>query len=204
MSFATKLKELRIAKGISQEALGKLCKVTKSAISTYERGKREPGFSTLASLSKVLNVDIYTLMDATTGPSISAPAVKIPVLKTIIAGIPIESTENIVDYEVITPAMAAQGKHLAFRINDNSMLPEMHEGDVAIVREQENVENGDVAIVLVNKHEAVVRIVRKVEEGLILMAYDAMKYGPNFYQNDEAKELPIKIIGKVVEVRRKL
>lgn len=202
MSFATKLKELRTARGISQEALGRLCKVTKSAISTYERGRREPGFDTLASLSKIFNVDIYTLMDMEAGPS--APAVKIPVLKSIVAGIPIESTENIVDYEVITFEMALQGDYLAFRINDDSMAPEMHKGDVAIVRKQEHVENGDVAIVLVNKHEAVVRIVRKIKEGIILMAYDAMKYGPNFYKNAEAEELPIKIIGKVIELRRKL
>ena len=131
-------------------------------------------------------------------------AVKIPVLGTVVAGLPMEAIENIVDYEEITPALAAQGEFFALRIKGQSMEPRICEGDVVIVKKQEDIESGDTAIVLVNGDEATVKKVKKTEEGITLIANNIAVYSPHFYSNKEIEELPVRIIGKVVELRGKL
>lgn len=174
----------------------------------YERGKREPSFETLTAFSKFFNVDMNTLMDsrnvAVNNPSSPVRAIKIPVLGTVVAGLPIEAVQNIIDYEDITPALAAQGEFFALQIKGQSMEPRICEGDVVIVRKQEDVESGDVAIVLVNGNEATVKRVKKTPEGITLIANNVAVYTPQFYSNKEIEELPVRIIGKVVELRGKL
>ena len=131
-------------------------------------------------------------------------AVKIPVLGTVVAGLPMEAIENIVDYEEITPALAAQGEFFALRIKGQSMEPRICEGDVVIVKKQEDIESGDTAIVLVNGGEATVKKVKKTEEGIMLIANNMAVYSPHFYSNKDIESLPVQIIGKVVELRGKL
>lgn len=119
------------------------------------------------------------------------------------AGIPIEAVEEILDYEEITPELAATGEFFALKIRGHSMEPRMMEGDVVIVRKQEDVESGDVAIVLVNGNEATVKRVKKQEEGITLIATNTSVYEPHFYSNKEIKKLSVQILGKVVELRGK-
>lgn len=78
------------------------------------------------------------------------------------------------------------------------------EGDVVIVRRQDDVESGDVAIVLVNGNEATVKRVKKQEDGITLIATNTSVYEPHYYSNKEIEELPVRILGKVVELRGKL
>ena len=129
--------------------------------------------------------------------------VRIPVLGRVVAGIPIEAVEEILDYEEITPELAATGEFFALKIRGHSMEPRMMEGDVVIVRKQEDVESGDVAIVLVNGNEATVKRVKKQEEGITLIATNTSVYEPHFYSNKEIKNLSVQILGKVVELRGK-
>lgn len=119
------------------------------------------------------------------------------------AGIPIETVEEILDYEEITPELAATGEFFALKIRGHSMEPRMMEGDVVIVRKQEDVESGDVAIVLVNGNEATVKRVKKQEEGITLIATNTSVYEPHFYSSKEIKNLSVQILGKVVELRGK-
>ena len=84
------------------------------------------------------------------------------------------------------------------------MEPRMMEGDVVIVRRQDDVDSGDVAIVLVNGDEATVKRVKKQEEGITLIATNTSVYEPHFYSNKEIAELPVRILGRVVELRGKM
>lgn len=78
------------------------------------------------------------------------------------------------------------------------------EGDVVIVRRQDDVESGDIAIVLVNGNEATVKRVKKQEDGITLIATNTSVYEPHYYSNKEIEELPVRILGKVIELRGKL
>lgn len=208
MAFAEKLKELRQQKGMTQSELEKLLNMQRSTLGMYETGKREPNFEILNMFANFFNVDMNTLMDmnntSNQNPSSPVRSIKIPVLGTVVAGIPLEAVENIIGWEEISPAMAATGEHFALRIKGTSMEPRICEGDVVIVRKQEDIESGDTTIVLVNGDEATVKKVKKTEEGITLIANNIAVYSPHFYSNKEIEELPVRIIGKVVELRGKL
>jgi repressor LexA len=70
-------------------------------------------------------------------------------------------------------------------------------------RKQEDVESGDVAIVLVNGNEATVKRVKKQANGITLIATNISVYEPHYYSNEEIEGLPVRILGKVVELRGK-
>lgn len=208
MAFAEKLKELRQQKGMTQSELAKLLKMQRSTLGMYETGKREPNFEILNMFANFFNVDMNTLMDMNStsnqNPSSPVRSIKIPVLGTVVAGVPLEAVENIIGWEEISPAMAATGEHFALRIKGTSMEPRIREGDIVVVRKQEDIESGDTAIVLINGGEATVKKVKKTEEGIMLIANNMAVYSPHFYSNKDIEELPVRIIGKVVELRGKL
>lgn len=79
----------------------------------------------------------------------------------------------------------------------------MMEGDVVIVRRQDDVDSGDIAIVLVNGNDATVKEVKESPAGITLIGHNAAIYTPQFYSNKEIQNMPVQIIGKVVEMRRK-
>lgn len=118
------------------------------------------------------------------------------------AGIPIEAVEEILDYEEITPGLAATGEFFALQVRDDSMLPKLEKGDVVIVKKQEDVETGDIAIVLVNGDEATIKQIKKVDGGIMLYGFNPDVYEPHFYSNQQIEELPVRILGKVIESRR--
>lgn len=78
----------------------------------------------------------------------------------------------------------------------------MSAGDVVIVRKQEDVDNGDIAIVLVNGDEATVKKIKKFDGGINLIPTNP-EYDVITYTNEQIDKLPVRIIGKVVELRAK-
>ncbi len=100
--------------------------------------------------------------------------------------------------------MAIQGEHFALQVRGDSMTPLMDEGDVIIVRQQDDADTGDIAVVVVNGNEATVKKIKKRPEGLMLIPINTTNHEPMFYSNAEIASLPVKIIGKAVELRKKL
>lgn len=203
MEFKDRLRELRIKNNMTLEEVAEHVGLQKAAIYKYEHGiVVNPKRGLIEKLASLFDVKPSYLLGMEETPIVKA--VKIPVLGTVVAGIPLEAVENIIGWEEISPAMAATGEHFALRIKGTSMEPRICEGDIVVVRKQEDVESGDVAIVLVNGAEATVKKVKKTEEGITLIANNIAVYSPHFYSNKEIEELPVRIIGKVVELRGKL
>lgn len=202
-----RIRELRKKRCMTMKELGAVVGLAESTISQYETGKREPDNETLLRLGEFFNTSVDYLLGretATDGPpEPSVPGSKwIPVIGTIPAGTPIEAIEEILDYEEITPQMASQGEHFALKIKGQSMEPKISNGDVVIVRKQDDCENGEIGVVLVNGDEATVKRIKKRPEGLMLIPNNPA-YEPMFYSNEEIENLPVRIIGKVVELRAK-
>lgn len=59
--FGLRVKQLRLAKGISQEDLGALASLDRTYISGIERGKRNVGLKNVEQIAKALNVSIVEL-----------------------------------------------------------------------------------------------------------------------------------------------
>lgn len=206
--FQDKLKELRNAKNLTQVDLAKQInqkfdlKIDRSMISKWETGFQVPVTYTIKCLAQFFGVSMDYLNDNEETTKKSGKGVKIPVLGVVRAGIPIEAEENIIDYEEISQSMAATGEFFALQIKGDSMEPRITEGDVVIVRKQSSVDNGEIAVVLVNGNEATVKKFYKTDNGIKLISTNA-KYDPFFFTPAEVNSLPVAVIGKVVELRAK-
>ncbi|OUM20026.1 LexA family protein [Butyricicoccus porcorum] len=196
------LKELRKNKKITQARLAEMLGVSRSTISMWEIDESQPDNDTLVKIAGIFDVSTDFLLGQEPKPTPKRKGIKIPVLGRVQAGIPFDAIEEILDWEEISPEMAATGEHFGLRVRGQSMEPRILEGDVIIVRKQEDVDSGDTAIVLVNGYEATVKRIKKSEDGIALIpnnpAFDTI-----FYSNREIVELPVQILGKVVELRGK-
>ncbi len=127
---------------------------------------------------------------------------QIPVLGRVAAGIPIEASEEILDWEEVTGDMAVHGDYFGLRINGDSMEPKFSDGDVVIVRQQEDADDGDIVIALVNGNDGVCKKLRKYNDGIALVSTNPA-YEPMYFSKSDIDEKPVKIIGKVKELRAK-
>ena len=198
-----KLKRRRLELGLTMLDVAKLVGVSEATISRWESGdianmRRDK----IVKLAMALKVQPGFIMDDDIISDNKSSGVKIPVLGTVRAGIPIDAIEEILDYEEISQDMAAQGDYFALKIKGDSMEPRITQDDVVIVRKQSDVDTGDIAIVLVNGDEATVKKIRKQQDGISLIPTNA-KYDIMFYTNSEIESKPVNIIGKVVELRAK-
>ena len=195
--FREQLKLLRNQKHLSQAQLAKEIGVSSSTIAMWESGEREPkNYETLEIIADFFNVNMELLLTGTIAPT------RIPVLGKVVAGIPLDAIEDIIDYEEIPHSMAKSGDYFALQIKGDSMEPRIKEGDVVIVRKQPDVESGEVAIVLVNGDEATIKKVQKFNGGINLVPSNPA-YEVKTYSKDDIESLPVSIIGKVVELRAK-
>lgn len=199
---AKKIREYRKEAGLTQRELGEKIGVKHNTISSYESGTNEPEQNILFKIADALNISINDLFPKQSSAN-ATTSILIPVLGRIVAGEPIDAITDIIDYEEITPRMAQKGKHFALMVRGKSMEPTLQEGDVVIVRQQPTVENGEIAIVLINGDEATVKEIREDPAGLTLIGHNVAVYTPHFYTRDQIESLPITILGKVVELRRK-
>lgn len=129
-------------------------------------------------------------------------AKRIPVLGRVAAGLPIEAQEDILDWEEITGSMALDGEYFALRIAGDSMEPKFSSGDVIIVRKQEDADDGDVVVALVNGNDAVCKRLKKYEDGIALISTNPA-YEPLYFSKNEIETEPVRIIGRVKELRAK-
>ena len=185
-------------------------KFSKSHLSQYVNGKSNPDNEKIFLLSKVFgvteawllgyNVPRYERIE-NTGPQ-TPQGLKIPVLGTVAAGIPISAVEEILDYEEVPQSWKNQGEFFGLRIKGDSMKPDINHGDTVIVRKQSTANNGDVVITLVNGDDVTCKKFEKLDNGIILISNNS-EYSPMYFSNEEVVTKPVVILGRVVELRRK-
>lgn len=202
MNTSEKIKHLRLSKGLSQETLGEMVGVKKAAINKYETGrvvniKR----TTLQKLADALGVSPADLLDDSEAVHKST-GVSIPIVSSIVAGLPADVYEDPQGYEEISRELARTGEFICLKVKGDSMSPVIQDGDLVVIRSQQDVDSGDIAAVRINGDESTLKQVQKSEAGITLIAYNPSVYPPHFYSNKEIEELPIEIDGKVVEMKR--
>lgn len=173
------------------------------AISKWK--KSSPKVSSLIKVSKYFKVSMDYLLGNEVIPinNSKEKGVRIPVLGRIVAGIPIEAIEDIIDWEEIPTSMARTGDYFALMVTGRSMEPTLRDGDVVILKKQSDVDSGDIAAVLINGNEATIKEIKKGLSGITLIGHNVVEYSPTFYSNEDIERLPISILGKAVELRRK-
>ena len=194
-----KLKEIRQGCKRTQQEVADYLSVDRSTVTKWEGGKYDPDSETLVKLAIYYGTTVDELLGVA-----PVKGVRVPIYGSVPAGIPLEAIENIEGYEEITPALASKGEYFALRIRGESMSPFILDNDVVIVRRQDSVDSGNVAIVLVNGSDATCKIVKISDDGITLIGHNTLVYPPHFYSQKEIATLPVRIIGRVVEVKRSL
>lgn len=203
--LSERLKQSRLSAGLYQKELAKKLNLSASAYGYYEQGKCVPDAETLKRISEELKVSVDYLLGNTNDPKLKQgkeSPLKVPVLGHVQAGVPLEAITDIIDWEEVSADMALAGELFALQIKGNSMEPKMSEGDVIIVRQQPMVENGEIAVVLINGDEATCKKVKRIDSGLVLSGLNP-NFEPLFFSNSDIESLPVQIIGKVIELRAK-
>ena len=77
------------------------------------------------------------------------------------------------------------------------------DGDTVIVRRQDDAESDEIIIALVNGHDGVCKKLKKLNSGLMLISLNP-QYDPMVFDHSEIDTMPVRILGRVVEVRRKM
>ncbi len=201
------IKALRRKNGYSQQDLADKLNVSRQTISSWEVNRTEPTMGNIEMMSIIFHCQKSDLIDGVFKPQAqSSNQTKhkiINVLGRVAAGIPIDSISEIIDQEYITDELAQKGEYFGLRIKGDSMSPVIMDGDTVIVRFQEDAETDEIIIALINGHDGVCKKLKKLDNGLMLISINP-QYAPLVFTSAEIDQTPVKIIGKVVEIRRKL
>ncbi|WP_196596036.1 LexA family protein [Pectinatus frisingensis] len=207
------LKNLREKRELTQAALAKDLKISPSTIAMYERGDRNPDPDMLKKIANYFNVSIdYLLGNSIYGNTTSiygnntpifndvAPEnKKVPIIGTVKCGPGGLAYEYLDGYIWVDDKLT--GDIRAFHCKGDSMVGlGIFDGDIAVVRIQEDVENGELAVVVINGNEGTLKKVRKHDDVIILESANPA-YPARIFSGKEVNT--IHIVGKVLETRRK-
>lgn len=202
LQFVQNIKKYCALKGVKPTAACKESGVGTSFINNVERGQT-PSVAKVQMLADYLGVTVSDLLGERTPTR--GDVLRIPVLGTIPAGVPLEAIEDILDWEELPAAWGDGGReYFALRVQGDSMYPSYLEGDTVILRKQDCCDSGDDCAVLVNGQDATLKEVRLRENGGLELRPRNPAYPPKLYDPADVQNLPVTILGVVVELRRKV
>lgn len=180
------------------DALG----VKYTTFTDWVKGNSYPRIDKIELMANYFGISKADLVEERSINKSGKSGVSINVYGRVAAGIPFEMIEDIIDTEEITEELARTGEFFALQIRGDSMEPRMKEGDVVIVRRQDDADSDDTVIATVNGTDATCKRLKKYAEGIALIATNP-SYEPMYFSNKEIEEKPVKILGRVVELRAK-
>ena len=197
MEIAKLIRERRLELGLTMKQLGQKAGASESAVSRWEAGETDNMKRTnIVKVADALSISPLAFIGEDMA---TMKTVKIPIVGHVVAGTPIFAQENIEGMVEINER-DSKGVMFALKAIGRSMEPRIQEGDLLIIHKQDDVESGDMAVILING-EATVKQVKKQADGIMLIGFNQDVYEPHFYSNKQIDQLPIRIMGKVVESR---
>lgn len=194
----SKWKSIKKQQKITFDELSEKSGIPKRTLEDIFAGRTtDPRVTTVKAIERALGIEEKTLSDKG-----ERKGVWIPVYGRIAAGIPISAIEDIIDEEEISEEMLKHGEYIALQIKGDSMEPRISNGDTVIIRLQETIENGEVAAVFVNGNDVTLKRIKKEDNGIWLIGNNPA-FQPIFYSKKQCEELPVRILGKMVELRGK-
>ncbi len=180
------IRGLRKEKNISQQELAKLCGVHQTAVSQWEKGRTAPDRNSLKLLSKIFGVSIDTLLGEEKN---TEDENRIPVFSQISAA--------------ALCAKLGGGEYYALSVSDNSMSPMMLVGDTVVVSGMSEVQSGETGVFAIGNGNAFIRKIIKKDTSIMLVSENT-SYEPLIFTKAECDALPVYVLGKAIELRRKL
>lgn len=196
MSFGQQLKSARKAIGLTQKQLADAIGAKHNSISNWENDQNRPDPDTIGAICGVLNISPNYLFENTSQipPGLEPiPKMKrVPLLGTIACGEPILAEENLDGYVETPEEISAD---FALRCKGDSMInARILDGDLVFIRQQPEVENGEIAAALIDNEATLKRVYKN--GGSLVLQPENPKYPPMVYSGEQLLE--IRIIGKAV------
>lgn len=206
--FEQRLLKAMNIRNMKASELSEKANIPKSAISQYLSGLYEAKQKSIFKLANALNVSEAWLMglDVPMEKQIRTDllgneVVTVPLLGTVKAGYDYLAQENWIGTVDLDKNTAESGEFFALKVKGDSMSPIFLEGDIVIIKKQNDCENNEVAVVIINGEEGTLKRVKKTEQGIILQPFNPI-YGPVMFTNEEIKDKPVVIAGVFHELRR--
>lgn len=196
------LRKYRKLYGISLDELTRKTGVPKSTLSRYENNPNQKiDIKTFSDIAKVLKIPTEVIESIWIDEH-SLPRdimVKIPVLGKVCAGNGIIADENIIGYETAESKYSTDD-YFFLSVSGNSMSPQIDSGDIVLVKRQDSVESGEVAVVIVDNEDGMLKKVIYDKEHVRLVSFNPYYPEMMFRKADMDR---VNIIGKVIESKRK-
>lgn len=209
-AISIRLRKAMDLRDLKQVDLVTQTKLPKSSISQYLSGVREPKQKAIYLLSEVLSVEPGWLMGydvpmvESRRPANAQPlndSCRIPLVGRVAAGQPIFDEGNIIGEVFVDPDLIAGSENVyALKVRGDSMSPKILDGDTLIVREQSTADDGEIVIVTVNGDEGTCKKLKRYPDALALVSINPL-YEPIMYTWEEVEQLPVRIVGKVLQSR---
>lgn len=194
--FGEKLRALRKKNNMTQVDLAKALDLDKSSIAKYESAGIIPSVDTLQKIASLFKVSIDYLLNTQLYDINNI--VNVEIIGTVVAG-----RDGIATYEFLGVSQAVnindKEEYKYLKVRGDSMSPQIMEGDLALVRLQSDVDSGDLAVVIIDGEEGVIKKIQKTENSISLISFNPMYETRVFVGKDMEK---IMIFGKVVKVER--
>lgn len=181
--------------------------INKSTISTRCNGTKMPRMDTIQKLADYFGIKKSNLvedkMEFPFGamPYIPEATTPIPLIGSVNCGTPLFAEDNIEAF-ISTPEADIQTGEVYFwlRAKGDSMINAgIHDGDLLLIRQQNDVDNGDIAVVAVNGDDATLKRVKKQKNAIILQPENPTCETMIFVGKDMEK---ISIRGRLMQLRK--
>lgn len=198
-----RIREIRKAQGLKQDALARAAGVTQPTVSDWENGKIALTNESAIRLAEYLGVSLDYLLGRTATPETSPLSAqcaipitthRIPLLGTIHCGEPTFAEESFEAYVEVGAKIKAD---FALRARGDSMIgARIHDGDIVFIHQQDTVADGEIAAILLDD-EAALKRVRYIPGGMVSLHAENPKYPP-IYIGGENETRTVRILGKAV------
>lgn len=192
------IKKYRKASSYTQKDLANLLKVKPTTVASWEQGRNKPLMDKVTKLTNIFGVSLTDLVGSDQENEVTDYFSKkprmVPLIGTIAMGAPITAEQNIEKY--IPEYMMdryADDTLFALRCKGNSMYPLIPDGAIATIRQQSDVEDGEIAAVLING-EATLKKILHVGKTVVLRPAN-----PEYKDIILDKDHPGTILGKMIK-----
>lgn len=200
--FATNLKHFIDKSEKTQKEVATAIGVSPQTLNTWLQRIALPRMGKIQLLADYFGISKTDLLDPK-DPEMQKSSLgtyRIPVLSTVAAGRPMFSDDDVIEY--IDYDKEPRNNIIGVRIEGDSMMPAIQDGDTVVIDREAVWEDGDVVIVTVSNNYGMCKRIKRYADGIALISNNP-SYEPKYYSAAEVNALPVRIIGKVKELRRK-